>query len=37
MVTIQAEQRLGLLVRNAHAKAFYKVASISGALTTLAS
>ena len=37
MVTIQAEQRVGLLVRNAHAKAFYKVGSISGALTTLAS
>ena len=37
MVTIQAEQRLGLLVRTANAGAFKKVTSISGALTTLAS
>lgn len=36
-VTIQAETRLGLLVRNAHTDAFRKVTSISAALTTLAS
>lgn len=36
MVTVQAEQRLGLLVRSAHTDAFRKVTSISAALTTLA-
>lgn len=36
-VTVQAEVRLGMLVRNAHAGAFKKVTSISAALTTLAS
>ena len=36
-VTIQAETRLGLLVRNAHTDAFRKVTSVSAALTTLAS
>lgn len=36
-VTVQAEQRLGLLVRNAHTDAFAKETSISAALTTLAS
>ncbi len=36
-VTIQAERRLGLLVRNNHTDAFRKVTSISAVLITLAS
>ena len=36
-VTVQAEVRLGMLVRNAYVDAFRKVTSISAALVTLAS
>ena len=36
-VTVQAEVRLGMLIRNAHTDAFRKVTSISAALVTLAS
>jgi len=37
MMTLRAERRLAMLVRNAHTDAFRKVADVDAALTTLAS